>query len=355
MPATIRDVARACGVHVSTVSRTFSAPTQVNPATRDRVLAVAEQLGYRPNKAARALITGRTTNLGLIVADITNPYFPPMIKAAQNQARRHDHHVFVADTDEDAAVEEELVRTLAAQVDGILLCSPRMATESLESLAHEVLIVVVNRVVDGIPAVLMDLAAGARDAVDHLADLGHEHLAYLGGPNVSWTDNELSRAAVETARQRGVRLTQIGPCTPNHAGGQDAAPAVLASGATGVFAFNDSLAIGLVETLRASGVDVPGQVSVIGVDDIPQAEIMRLTTVATPTDEAGRAAVEMLLAHEPPGRRGEHVPSAEPAERQTLPTHLVVRASTGPAPKRSRGRAHDRNARAADNAAAVVE
>jgi DNA-binding LacI/PurR family transcriptional regulator len=100
---------------------------------------------------------------------------------------------------------------------------------------------------------------------------------------------------------------------------------------------------------------VPGQISVIGVDDIPQAEIMRLTTVATPTDEAGRAAVEMLLAHEPPGRRGEPAPADGPAPRQTLPTHLVVRASTGPAPKRSRGRANDRNRRAGRDEPVAVE
>src|SRR5215216_639662 len=94
---TIRDVARACGVHISTVSRTFSAPQLVNPNTRGRVLACAEQLGYRPNRAARALITGRTYNLGLIVADIANPFFPPLIKAAESQARGRDYHVFIAD------------------------------------------------------------------------------------------------------------------------------------------------------------------------------------------------------------------------------------------------------------------
>lgn len=335
MPATIRDVARACGVHVSTVSRTFSAPNLVNPETRSRVLAVAEQLGYRPNKAARALITGRTTNLGLIVADITNPYFPPMIKAAQSQARQHDHHVFIADTDEDPAVEEELVRTLAAQVDGILLCSPRMASRSLSELAQEVPIVVVNRAVDGIPAVLMDLASGARQAVDHLVDLGHEELAYVGGPAVSWTSRELRRAAVAAAKARGVRLVVLGPVTPNHAGGVAVAAAVRQSGATGVLAFNDSVAIGLLESLRDAGIDVPGQVSIIGVDDIPQAEVVRLTTVATPTDTAGREAVEMLLARATVGRRGAsdgEPPAAAPGPNRLLPTNLVVRESTGPAP-----------------------
>ena len=123
MPATIRDVARASGVHISTVSRTFSAPHLVNPETRSRVLACAEHLGYRPNRAARALITGRTHNIGLIVADIANPFFPPLIKAAESQARHRDYHIFVTDTNEDPAVEEDLVHALAKQVDGVLLCS----------------------------------------------------------------------------------------------------------------------------------------------------------------------------------------------------------------------------------------
>jgi LacI family transcriptional regulator len=336
--ATIKDVARACGVHVSTVSRTFSAPNLVNPETRRRVLAVAEQLEYRPNKAARALITGRTTNLGLIVADIANPYFPPMIKAAQSQARLHDHHIFVADTDEDPAVEEELVRALAPQVDGILLCSPRMATRALEQLSGEVALVVVNRLVADIPAVVMDLASGAKQAVGHLADLGHRTLAYVGGPRVSWTNRELRRAAVAAARLRGADLTVLGPFPPNYAGGVESAQAVRASGATGVLAYNDVVAVGLIDTLRAGGVQVPGDVSVIGVDDVPQAAFARVTTIATPTDAAGRAAIDMLLQAHLPGRG--RVPAQlgsdnhqQQAVQLLLPTILVVRESTGPAPK----------------------
>jgi LacI family transcriptional regulator len=351
-------------VHVSTVSRTFSAPGLVNAETRSRVLAAAEQLGYRPNRAARALITGRTTNLGVIVADITNPYFPPMIKAAQSQARLHDHHVFVADTDEDPAVEEELVRTLATQVDGLLLCSPRMSGPALEAVAGEVPIVLVNRIVEGIPAVLMDLDAGARQAIDHLADLGHEQLAYVGGPATSWTNKELRRASVSAAKHRGVRLTHLGPFPPNQVGGQTAAPAVRTSGATGVFAFNDSVAIGLMETLRAEGVAVPEQISIVGVDDIPQAELVRLTTVATPTDEAGRTAVEMLLQRDSGrGSRGGAATRAPVAGHRSLPTSLVVRASTAPPPPttpaprsggRSRARAHDTDRRAGDDLTARV-
>src|SRR5918993_923785 len=168
VPVTIRDVARASGVHVSTVSRTFSAPHLVNAETRSRVLACAEMLGYRPNRAARALITGRTYNVGLIVADIANPFFPPLIKAAESQARQRDHHIFIADTNEDASVEEELVRALAKQVDGVLLCSPRMSNSLIEQLSREVPLVVVNRQIPGLPAVVMDVAQGARHAVEHL-------------------------------------------------------------------------------------------------------------------------------------------------------------------------------------------
>src|SRR5215468_6883688 len=132
VPATIRDVARASGVHISTVSRSFSAPQLVNPETRSKVLETAEKLGYRPNRAARALITGRTHNIGLIVADIANPFFPPLIKAAEREARMRDYHIFVADTDEDPRVEEELIQTLTKQVDGVLLCSPRLSNRAID-------------------------------------------------------------------------------------------------------------------------------------------------------------------------------------------------------------------------------
>lgn len=337
MPATIRDVARACGVHVSTVSRTFSTPNLVNPETRVRVLAIAEDLGYRPNRAARALITGRTTNLGLIVADIANPFFPPMIKAAQGQARLRDHHVFVADTDEDPAVEEELVRALATQVDGILLCSPRMSNNSIELLAREVPLVVVNRVVTNLPAVVMDVASGARQAIDHLVRLGHRDLVYVSGPRSSWTNREISKAAVAAARSRSARLTVIGPVPPTQAGGAAAAQLLRPGTATAVLAYNDLVAIGLLEALRAAGIDVPGEVSIVGIDDIPLAGLVKLTTVSTPTAAAGRAAVDLLLQQDQPrSGRGANRPVPE-QHRPThahlkLPTTLIPRQSTGPGP-----------------------
>jgi LacI family transcriptional regulator len=322
---TIRDVARASGVHISTVSRTFSAPHLVNADTRSRVLASAEQLGYRPNRAARALITGRTFNIGLIVADIANPFFPPLIKAAESQARKHDHHIFVADTNEDVAMEEEVVRALAKQVDGVLLVSPRMSNTLIEQLSREVPLAIVNRQITGIPAVVMDVAQGARLAVEHLAGLGHRTIALLSGPRGSWTSREIRRSATATARSARARLVVLGPNQPTEFGGITVAEEVLRAGATAALAYNDLMAIGLIEGLFAAGARVPEDVSVVGIDDIMLSRLTRpkLTTVATPTAAAGRAAVDMLLAHGDDRRNTAHV---------HLQTELVIRDSTGPGP-----------------------
>jgi LacI family transcriptional regulator len=326
VPATIRDVARASGVHISTVSRTFSAPHLVNPETRSRVLASAESLGYRPNRAARALITGRTHNIGLIVADLANPFFPPLIKAAESQARQRDYHIFVADTNEDASVEEELVLALAKQVDGVLLCSPRMSNSLIEQLSREVPLVVVNRLVAGLPAVVMDVGQGARLAVEHLVGLGHRELLMLGGPRGSWTNREIRRAATAAARAGGATLTGLGPNPPTEDGGCAAAELVRRSGATAVLAYNDLMAIGLIEGLDRLGVRVPEHVSVVGIDDIALSRRTRpkLTTVANPTVAAGRTAVDMLLQ--------QHGDDRRTTAQVTLQTELVVRESTGPGP-----------------------
>ncbi|GAA3215154.1 LacI family DNA-binding transcriptional regulator [Nonomuraea helvata] len=316
MAATIKDVARACGVHVSTVSRTFSAPHLVNPATRSRVLAAADDLGYRPNRAARALTTGRTFNMGLIVADISNPFFPPLIKAAQAQARGRDYHVFVADTDEDPRVEEELIRTFTKQVDGVLLCSPRLSNKMIERLAEDVPFVVINRRIKGMPAVLMNVAQGAKLALEHLAGLGHRRIALVSGPIGSWTSNEMQGAAAEAP---GLDLVFFGPNQPTESGGLSVAADVAACGATAVLAYNDLVALGLIEGLSAMEIGVPEKISVIGFDDILPGRLNRpkLTTVAMPAVAAGRMAVDLLLQS---GGEGATV---------TLDTALIVRESTG--------------------------
>jgi LacI family transcriptional regulator len=307
MAVTIKDVARLSGVNVSTVSRAFNSPELVSSSTRTRVIEVAEQLGYRPNRAARALITGRTHNIGLIVADIANPFFPPLIKAAESHARGRDYHVFVADSDENPAVEAELVLALAKQVDGILLCSPRMNNPQIVALSQEVPLVMVNRPVPGLPAVVMDVFQGTQLALNHLFQLGHKDILLVGGPRSSWTNKEIQRAA------RG--LPVLGPNMPTAEGGFARAQAVLDSGATAVLAYNDLVAVGLIEGLASLGARVPEDISVVGVDNTIRWR-PNLTTIQTPTAAAGRAAVDMLLQRT--------------TALVTLQTSLIVGESTGP-------------------------
>ncbi|MBO3749450.1 LacI family DNA-binding transcriptional regulator [Streptosporangiaceae bacterium NEAU-GS5] len=315
MAVTIRDVAQAAGVHVSTVSRTFTAPQQVNEDTRNRVIEVARELGYRPNRAARSLTTGRTNNIGLIVADLANPFFSSIIKAAQAHARERDYHVFVADTDEDPAVEEELVQAFTKQVDGVILCSPRITNRVITRLAKDVPFVVVNRRLRGYATILMDVAQGSRLAIEHLRELGHRKIAVASGPSGSWTSAEMVAAARAV---KGIEVETVGPNTPTEQGGIAAAAEVARSGVTAVLAHNDLLAIGLIEGLTELGLDVPGDMSVVGVDDSLLGRLNRpkLTTVTMPTAAAGRLAVDLLL---------QSVTAAT-----TLETSLVIRESTAP-------------------------
>ncbi|WP_340563297.1 LacI family DNA-binding transcriptional regulator [Streptomyces sp. GSL17-111] len=325
MAVTIRDVASLAGVHVSTVSRAMSAPHLVNAATRERVMAAARQLGYRPNRAASALTTGRTHNLGLIVADIANPFFPPLIKAAQAYAREREYHVFVADTDEDPQAEEELIGTLAKQVDGVVLVAPRLANQQIERLSLDLPFVVVNRQVKGVSAVLMDVGHGTELAVSHLAGLGHRRLMVLAGPRGSWSSKQMEQAARSAAAEHGLELTVSGPNAPTEQGGAAAAARVRRTGATGVIAYNDLVAIGVIEGLGHLDVQVPEDVSVVGVDDTVAGRLNRpkLTTIVMPTPAAGRTAVDLLLQTITDGGGGV-------SAQASLATGLTVRESTGP-------------------------
>jgi DNA-binding LacI/PurR family transcriptional regulator len=329
MAAGIHDVARRAEVSVATVSRSYTAPQAVREATRARVLQAAADLGYRPNRAARGLITGRTGNVGVIVPDLANPYFQGVLKGAQARARDADYAIFVADGQESAAEEEALIAAMSKQVDGILLCSSRLAPATLAALERAPAVVLLNRRVDGLSTVTVDSADGMRQAMNHLAALGHERCAFLSGPRRSWSNQQRVRGLRAAARTAGAEIVTIGPVAPQFEGGVNAAEQVLASGVTAVLAYNDLVAAGILSRLAQLGVDVPGELSVVGFDDIPLAAMLTpaLTTVAAPTAEAGATAVDALLS-----RLDE--PDA-PATEQELPAVLVVRATTA-APGRGR-------------------
>jgi LacI family transcriptional regulator len=327
MAVTIKDVARVAGVSPSTVCRALSTPDLVRAETCERVRRSAAELGYSPNRAARGLSTGRTGNLGLIVPDLGNPFFPGVVKGIQARAREADYAVFVADTDEDPAAETELVRSLAKQVDGIVLCSPRMSEPELRGFAAQTPLVMLNRRVGRLPAVTFADVDGMRQAVAHLTALGHRRIAYVAGPRVSWSNRERVRGLRISCAAAGAELIEVGPVQPQFDGGVAAADPVLATGATAVIAYNDVIALGLLSRFNARGIAVPGAISVIGFDDIALAAMVHpsLTTVGLPGRSCGRAGVDLLLGLlQDPDRFGN--------TRREIGTQLMVRGSTGPPP-----------------------
>jgi LacI family transcriptional regulator len=325
--ATLRDVARLAGVSTSTVSRALSLPELVNPATRARVRTAADSLGYEPNKAARGLITGRTGNIGLVLPDLANPFFPSVVKGVQARARSADVAVFVADTDEDVAAEMDLVRALAKQVDGLILCSPRAEAEHLKAIAADTTVVLLNRLVDDLPAVVFDHEDGMRQAVAHLAALGHRRIAWVGGPAASWSSDQRGQGLSQASAAHGVDFVEVGHFPPHYDGGMAAADQVVATGATAVIAYNVLVAIGLLARLHARNIPVPTRLSVVGIDDIAMSAMSHpaLTTIRLPKQQAGRLAVELLLTL-------LDNPATTP-ERRVLPGDLLVRASTTEAPQ----------------------
>ncbi len=327
MAVTIKDVARAAGVSASTVCRALGSGDLVRPETLARIRQVAVDLGYQPNRAARGLSTGRTGNIGMIVPDLANPFFPSVVKGMQARAREVDLAVFIADTEEDPKVEFALVRALSKQVDGIVISSPRMSEEQLREAATETALVLLNRRVGRIPCVTVDNVDGVRQAVAHLVALGHQRIGSVEGPRTSWANRERLRGLRAAASSSGVELVELGNFLPQFEGGVAAADQVLASGVSAVVTYNDLVALGLLSRFATRGVDVPGRISVIGCDDIVAASMVHpgLTTISLPKESAGRAGVDMLLQLlQDPTRTG--------SARRELPAHLLVRGSTGPAP-----------------------
>ncbi|GIF11660.1 LacI family DNA-binding transcriptional regulator [Actinoplanes teichomyceticus] len=328
MAATVSDVARAAGVSASTVSRALTGGT-VSPATREMVMAVASQLGYQPNRAARGLITGRTGNLGLIVPDLRNPFFADVVKGVTTRARALDCGVFIADTDEDPRAELEAVAALSRNTDGLLLCSPRAGDDELLEVVEPASTVLIHRQVPGIPSVVADMVDGTRQAIAHLHALGHRRVAYVAGPEDSWASRQRQAALADA--HADVEILRLGSVAPTFQGGVLAGDLVLASPATAVVAYNDMVALGLLHRLAARGISVPERLSVVGYDDVSLATMSHppLTTVAVPKGRAGAAALDMVQRRIGGAGGRPRASQAAPEQEIVLGTSLVVRSSSG--------------------------
>ncbi|HEY2818633.1 MAG TPA: LacI family DNA-binding transcriptional regulator [Casimicrobiaceae bacterium] len=327
MTTTIHDVARRARVSVTTVSRALTQPELLRPSTRLRVLKVAKALAYHPNRAARSLITGKTGTIGIIVPDLANPFYPGVLRGVQTRAHESGYAVLLADSDEDPAAEENLVHTMAKQVDGVIVCAPFAADARLRRLATSTNLVLINRRCGAIPAALMDIARGMRDVVDHLRAIGHRGVAYLGGPARAWSNRERLRGLRAACDANRVRLIEFGAFEPKFESGIEGADLAIDAGATAIVAYNDLMALGVLSRLAARGVRVPYDVSVVGIDDLLFASMCAppLTTVAMPMEATGRAAADLLLRQCAEKRIDDRA-----STNFRLATRLMVRSTTAP-------------------------
>jgi LacI family transcriptional regulator len=316
-PVTIIDVAARAGVHASTVSRTLNVPESVASATRGRVEEAVRDLGFVPNRAARGLITGRTGNVAVIVPDITNAHFAALVRAVGRTARELDLQVLLVDTGEHPEEEVRGARTMARDVEGFIVVSPRRLHRELEALGTKPA-VFVNRPVQGHACVVFKTAPAVHDAVHHLVSLGHRRIAYLGGPRRSWAAGERRNAVRRTGLAVGMEVVELVVAEPTFEAAVGVASKVLDSAVSAVVAFNDQMAFGVIAGLHDRGASVPSDISVVGFDDVPMAAMVAppLTTIGMPTGEAGALAVAMV---------------GEGPQKKELLGELVVRHSTGPA------------------------
>ena len=316
---TIYDVARAAGVAPSTVSRAFARPGRVNAATAARIHQIAAELGFRLNPLARALPTGRTGLLALVVPDIANPSCAAIVQGAQTAAGRAGYATVLAAAPGEAAVLEHAL----SLVDGVVVATPALDDAAVRQVARDRPVVVLDREVADVPSVITDNPRGMRQTVAHLAALGHEHVTYLAGPSDSWADGVRRGALRRAGTEQGVQSRRVGPYPATVAGGAAAVDEVLNLPTTAVITSNDLMALGLIRALAARGLRVPDDLSVVGFDGIFAAELTlpALTTVAAPLRLMGDTAVRHLLAV-----IGGAAPSVE--RPLMLPAGLVVRAST---------------------------
>jgi DNA-binding LacI/PurR family transcriptional regulator len=324
--ATIYDIARVAGVSPSTVSRALNKPGRLSAATEKRILEAAAELNYQANPMARALPTGRTLTIGLVVADITTPRIFDVVRGAGHAATLNDYTLVLVESEESPGRELRAVERLLHTVDGIILATSRLTDEEITGIALRKPVSVINREVADVPSIVADVDRGVAEAVRHLVHLGHQSVLYVPGPETSWMSRHRWRSIRSRCEWSQIAVDTLSASPPTIDGGRSAAAAVRAHGATAIITYNDLMAIGLSQELVEGGVAVPGQLSVVGFDDIFGSDFAAppLTTIKSPLREEGALAVRQII--------GELNETAMAPDLGGLATTLVVRGSTGRAP-----------------------
>ncbi|WP_372395548.1 LacI family DNA-binding transcriptional regulator [Azospirillum sp. HJ39] len=331
--ATIHDVARECGVSLSTVSNALAGKSNVREETRQRVLATAERLGYRASMVARALRMQRSFTIGVLIADVANPASPDFVRGIEDMAVRETCTLLLCNTDGDETRQIAHMRSLLdQQVDGMVLISQYCEGPVVRGLLET-----------GTPFVLLqrrsplfaddyvgaDNFTGITESMRHLIELGHRRIAFVRGPFESSTAQERFDAYLHNVAGFGLDSDPELVCPGHYSveGGYAAAMRFLALDRppTAILASNDMSAMGVLNATAERGIDVPSQLSLVGFDDIQLASFARinLTTTHLPKRDMGAAAAGLLM---------NRIDSKEQLSQQTVifPTRLVVRGTTGP-------------------------
>lgn len=332
---TLRDVAKVAGVHVATASRALNPETRglVNTSTARRVMRAAESLGYQPNPIAQGLKTARTRTVGIVIPDITNPLFPPIVRGIEEGLGQAGYSGLIVNTDNDPDRELAQVRLLRSrQVDGLIVATALLRHPLLVELEQQgVKMVLVNRRTDGldVPSIAADDSAGVAMAVRHLAELGHTRIAHLAGPQTTSTGVARLRAFQSSVREHGLHDDPALVVTCDYwaeVAGANALRTLLDTGTdcTAIVAGNDLIALGCYDVFAERGITCPDEVSVIGFNGMPFLDKLQppLSTISMPQYEVGVEAARMLL-------EAINEPSRPPRSVQ-LPLSLVVRGSTAP-------------------------
>ena len=330
MPATIRDVARAAGVSVATVSRALNGADNVLPETRQRILDAAKELRFTPSGAARSLITRRTDTIGALLPDLHGEYFSEFIRGIDQAARARGLHLLVSSSHGNADEAAAALRAMNGRVDGLLVMSPHADADFLShNLPNKLPAVMVNTRIDlpGHDAFVVDNFGGALAMTRHLATAGRKRIAFIGGPDGNHEAEERLRGYRAGLRSGAKECVFDGDFT--EASGRAAGRRIAHSKPRpdAVFAANDMMAIGCLAALGEAGLRVPDDVALAGFDDIPIARYVTpsLTTIRVPVSALGTAALDALA-------KAVASPLPQAGHTTVLPVELVVRNSCGAGP-----------------------
>jgi LacI family transcriptional regulator len=340
---TIRDVARAANVSISTVSHVLSGKRPTSGQTRQRVEDVIERLGYRPNRVAQSLVWRRPFALGLIIPDITNPYFPAFALGAEDRVRQRGYTLVLGNSEYDPQREIsylELVRS--QQLAGAIYCLGDEMSPILPELKRAVeegfAVVLVHSPMASVPTVCADNRQGGRLAAQHLLDLGHRQIGIVSALPLDEGMADREAGFLDVLREAGMAVdrTAVPTMYGNHQieGGSQAMLDLLAHAPdlTAIFVLNDLMALGALEAARSAGRRVPTDLSIVGFDNIPFAALANppLTTVGQPIRQLGEQAADLLLRVIEDG--APPAMDTTPQPNVLLPNELVIRQSTAAAP-----------------------